>query len=132
MPGDRPRRILIVDDNGAIRSLLAAALEERGYCVVSAATGTSMRELLNSGGIDAVVMDIRMPEEDGRSLALHAKGLMLPTVMMSGSGEEFGFAQSHGIPLLRKPFRIQALFAALDAQWRATSAGQARPNVQNE
>ena len=125
MPIDCPGHILIVDDNGAIRTLLAEALEERGYRVASAATGSSMRDILNSGGIDAVILDIRIPEEDGHSLALHAIELGLPTIMMSGSGEEIGFAEIHGVALLRKPFRMQELFAALDAAM-GSSSGAAR------
>lgn len=115
MPTDCRGHILIVDDNGAIRSLLAEALKDRGYRVASAATGSSMRGFLDSGGIDAVVLDLRIPEEDGHLLALHVIERGLPTIMMSGSGDETGFAESHGVPLLRKPFRMQELFAALDA-----------------
>jgi DNA-binding response OmpR family regulator len=115
VPKNRSRQILIVDDDGTIRTLLSAALEECGYRVVSAASGVSMREVLVHGGIDAVVLDVRMPEEDGHSLALHAQDLGLPVVMMSGSGEEIAFAERLGLQLLRKPFRMQELLVALDA-----------------
>ena len=114
MSDDRQRHILIVDDDGTIRTLLTAALEERGYRVTAAAGGAAMRVLLNRGGIDAVILDIQMPDEDGRSLAIHAKGLALPVVMMSGSGEANTFADGLGLQLLRKPFRVQELWAALD------------------
>jgi two-component system, OmpR family, response regulator len=113
--GNQPRQILIVDDDGTIRTLLAAALEEGGYRVIAAASGLSMRELLIQGGVDAVVLDVQMPEEDGHSLALHAQDLGLPLVMMSGSGDAVAFAERLGLQLLRKPFRMQQLFAALDA-----------------
>jgi DNA-binding response OmpR family regulator len=115
VPSNRPRQILIVDDDGTIRTLLAAALEERGYRVIAVANGLSMRDVLIHGGIDGVVLDVRMPDEDGHSLALHARELGLAVVMMSGSGEEIAFAERLGLQLLRKPFRMQQLFGALDA-----------------
>jgi len=121
---DRPRHILIVDDNGGIRVLLAAALEERGDRVTSAASGSSMRELLKHDRVDAVVLDLRMPGESGHSLALHARGLRLPVVLISGSDEEIEFAKRHGLQLLRKPFRIPQLFAALDAALASGIYGQ--------
>jgi DNA-binding NtrC family response regulator len=121
---DRPRHILIVDDNGGIRGLLTAALEERGDRVTSAANGTSMRDQLNHERVDVVVLDIRLPGEDGHSLALHAKALRLPVVLISGSDDEIGFAKRHGLQLLRKPFRLPQLFDALDAALASRIYGQ--------
>jgi two-component system, NtrC family, nitrogen regulation response regulator NtrX len=111
---DRPRRILIVDDNGGIRALLTEALEERGYHVASAASGTAMREMLSRDRVDVVVLDVWMPGEDGHSLALHAKELRIPVVLITGSNEEIEFARTHDFQLLRKPFRMPQLFDALD------------------
>ncbi|MGO8917799.1 MAG: response regulator [Stellaceae bacterium] len=112
---NRPRHILVVDDNGAIRGLLTAALEERGDRVTSAAGGVSMRDVLSRDRVDVVVLDVRLPGEDGHALALHAQALGLPVVLISGGGEAIGFAERNGLTLLRKPFRMPQLFDALDA-----------------
>ena len=112
---DRRRHILVVDDNGAIRGLLTVALEEHGDRITSAAGGSSMRDILKLDPVDVVVLDIEMPGESGRSLALYAKELRLPVVLISGNHESIEFAEHHGFELLRKPFRLQQLIDALDA-----------------
>ena len=123
---DRPRHILIVDDNGSIRSLLTAALEERGDRVTSAASGTSVRDLLSRERVDVVVLDVRLPGEDGHSLALYAKERGCPVVLISGSGEGAGFADEHGLKLLRKPFRMSDLFSALEEALTSADGGGRR------
>lgn len=111
---DRPRHILIADDNGSIRSLLTAALEERGDRVTSVVSGALVRDALSGDRIDVAVLDVQMPGEGGHSLALHAKELGLAVVLISGSDEDDGFAEKHGLRLLRKPFRLPQLFEAMD------------------
>ena len=62
-------------------------LEEHGFRTTSANSGIAMREVLAGDGlpVDAVVLDCLMPGELGPALALHAKSLHLPVVMISGS-----------------------------------------------
>src|SRR5690242_18573101 len=107
--------ILIVDDNAALGALLAQTITERGNRVTSAVNGASMRDLLGREHFDVVVVDVRFSGEEGRLLALDAKELRLPVVLMSGSDERIDFAQRYGLPLLRKSFRIGQLFVAMDA-----------------
>ena len=71
--------------------------------------------------VDAIVLDAVTPAENGASLALHAKDLRLPVVMISGSPEIISFAAEHGLQLLRKPFRAEELYTALD---KALSSGE--------
>lgn len=110
----RPRHVLVVDDNDAVRTTLSDVLEGHGVRVTSAGDGISMRECLRRDNIDAVLLDIRMPGEDGYSLALYAKELRLPVIIMSGNDDELEFADRLNLPLLRKPFRIEELLDALD------------------
>lgn len=121
---DRLRHVLVVDDDGNIRGLLSAALEDRGDRVTSVADGRSMRDVLSRDRVDVVVLDIRLPGEDGHSLALHAQELGLPVILISGSGEATEFAQKHRLTLLRKPFRLQDLFDALAAALASRSGGE--------
>jgi DNA-binding response OmpR family regulator len=58
-------KILVVDDEKNIRTLYEAELSDEGYDVVTAASAKEAYELLENGVFDVVVLDIRMPEEDG-------------------------------------------------------------------
>ena len=75
-----------------------------------------------------MVLDVWLPGEDGHSLALHAKELGLPVVLITGSNEEIAFAERNGLQLLRKPFRMPQLFDALEAAWASGIPG-ARDNA---
>jgi len=61
-------RILVVDDEADIRSLLGEILSEEGYEVVSAANAAQARERRRASDPDLVLLDIWMPDADGISL----------------------------------------------------------------
>jgi len=61
-------RLLIVDDDNDIRTLLAEQLGRAGYQVSTAADGTSMRQLLEREHVDLIVLDLNLPREDGLTL----------------------------------------------------------------
>lgn len=120
-----PKHILIVDDDGDVRDVVTAMLREHGYRVSAALGGASMRALLKGDDpVDAIVLDALMPGESGKDLALHAKELRLPVVMISGSPEPVEFAAENGLQLLPKPFRMQQLFEALDEAIGSGEFGQ--------
>lgn len=115
MKTPQSKHILVVDDDGDVRDVIVAILREDGYRVSVALGGESMRALLkDDDGIDAIILDALMPGESGRSLALYAKELRLPVVVVSGSPEQIEFAVKNNLQLLKKPFRMQELFDALD------------------
>ncbi|MFL5257876.1 MAG: response regulator, partial [Rhodopila sp.] len=70
--------------------------------------------------VDAVILDCIMPGELGPELALHAKSLRLPVVMISGSPDAMEFADENGFQFLAKPFHFDDLIAALE---KALSSG---------
>ena len=115
--------ILVVDDEDGVRDILVAMLEEQGFRTTSAGSGIAMREVLVGDGlpVDAVVLDCLMPGELGPDLALHAKSLRLPVVMISGSPEAMEFADENGFQFLVKPFHFDDLIAAIE---KALSSGQ--------
>jgi two-component system OmpR family response regulator len=107
--------ILVVDDNDGVRDVVAALLEDRGYRVSAAEDGRAMRRLLASGQrVDAVILDAIMPGESSASLAEYLKARGLPIVMISGSRDAIEAAERKRLPLLRKPFTMRQLYAALD------------------
>ena len=83
-------KILVIDDNLRDRELLAAVLEERGYEVILADNGGTGLMLCHRQDPDAVVLDLRMPEMDGRSVLqqLRTPHPPLPVVVFSGEGTD--------------------------------------------
>jgi two-component system, NtrC family, response regulator PilR len=70
-----PPRILLVDDEPSIRQLLAYRLKREGYDVRLAENGRDAIALLERGGVDLLVSDIRMPDMSGVEVLRHAKDL---------------------------------------------------------
>jgi DNA-binding NtrC family response regulator len=76
--------------------------------------------------VDAIVLDAVTPAENGASLAPHAKDLRLPVVMISGSHDIMSFAAEDGLQPVRKSFRAEELYAALDKALSSGEFGQRR------
>ncbi len=86
---DEPIRILIVDDDPALRSLIRDFLATHGYLAFEADGGQQMRQLLDRERIDVVVLDVMMPGEDGLSLARSISTRPdLAIIMVSALGSE--------------------------------------------
>ena len=83
-------RILVVDDEADIRSLLEEILAEEGYEVVVAANAAEARKQYGTANPDLVLLDIWMPDADGISLlrewSANKSKPACPVVMMSGHG----------------------------------------------
>ena len=62
-------RLLIVDDDPSVRGMLREYLEDHAYAVAEAGSGAQMRECLERELPDAVLLDLRLPGEDGLTLA---------------------------------------------------------------
>src|SRR6476646_1711251 len=89
MTQDAPR-ILLVDDEQAIQTLLAYPLRKEGYEVVSATTGREALERFRDGRFDLVVLDVMLPQVDGFDVCreLRAKSTV-PIIMLTAKAEEF-------------------------------------------
>ena len=116
------RRVLVVDDEDAVRRLVSAVLERQGYAVRQAPNGREALALLHTGvEFDLVVSDVIMPEMGGRELGRHLRTLhpQLPVLFMSGySHEEMdvqGGMLEEGLVLLPKPFNVGQLLKAVRA-----------------
>jgi CheY-like chemotaxis protein len=99
----RPARVLLVDDNA--HGLLArkTVLEELGYQVMSAASGSAALEVSDKQEIDVIVTDYRMPSMDGVALitALRQRNFSKPIILLSGFLSHLGLTkQSTGADLL--------------------------------
>jgi DNA-binding response OmpR family regulator len=83
-------KILVIDDDARDRDLLAAVLTKRGYEVILADNGGTGLMLCHRRTPDAVVLDLNMPEIDGRSILRQLRILhpTLPVVVFSGHSTE--------------------------------------------
>ena len=113
-----PARILVVDDNEALRENLQEALELEGYEVAVAADGVAaLARLREDSRFAAVLLDLMMPGMDGRELLAQIRGdgrlAGLRVVMTTG---QTGARARAGVPadaFLTKPFGVRELLAAL-------------------
>jgi DNA-binding response OmpR family regulator len=81
--------ILVVDDEPQIRSLLTEYLTQNGMRVSSASTGREMMQILEDETIDLVILDLRLKDEDGMSLArVLRERFAIPVIMLTGVREE--------------------------------------------
>jgi EAL domain-containing protein (putative c-di-GMP-specific phosphodiesterase class I)/ActR/RegA family two-component response regulator len=81
-------RVLLVDDDDAVRNALRRVLEHRGYRVVSCSSGSEALEQLAGGGYyDAMVSDVRMPGMSGLRLlrSVREHDLDLPVILVTGN-----------------------------------------------
>ncbi len=113
-PNSKPT-VLIVDDEPAIRRLLAASLRSDGYDVIEASDGQdAIRAVEEADALDVVVSDIYMPYVNGFSLAtaLHESRPDLSIVFMSGYPVDHALISAKTY-LLRKPFLRSELLSTV-------------------
>ena len=107
---------LVVDDDPAIRELVAHTLKRANFSVLTANSGLEAISLLQSHNnkIDLVVTDIEMPGMSGLELStrLIALGLKIPILFISG-GPVLGLNECVDIGFVSKPFIIGTLLAEL-------------------
>ena len=121
-------KILVIDDNLRDRELLAAVLEERGYEVSLADNGGTGLMLCHRQDPDAVVLDLRMPEIDGRSVLRQLRTLQpsLPVVVFSGHGTqevEQAVLDEGATAFIQKEFSLHQLGLALQEVLPSPSKG---------
>jgi two-component system, OmpR family, response regulator MprA len=122
-------KILVVDDERAVRDSLRRALELEGYDVELAADGEEALERLSSNGEpDAVILDILMPKMDGLEVCrrLRREGHRLPVLMLTARDEvenRVSGLDAGADDYVTKPFALEELLARMRALLRRTSSG---------
>jgi DNA-binding NtrC family response regulator len=71
----RPAKILVVEDDAAMREMMREALEEDGHAVETAEGGRSGVERVRQGGVDLVISDVKMPDLDGLDMMREMKAV---------------------------------------------------------
>ncbi|MCL1038840.1 two-component system response regulator OmpR [Shewanella corallii] len=121
--GQETSKILVVDDDMRLRSLLERYLVEQGYQVRAAGNAEQMDRLLERENFHLLVLDLMLPGEDGLSICrrLRQQGNQLPIVMLTAKGDEVD--RIIGLELgaddyLPKPFNPRELLARIKAVMR--------------
>jgi two-component system cell cycle sensor histidine kinase/response regulator CckA len=118
-----PLRILVADDEPAVREGLAELLRVQGHTVVEVADGQQALEALSRNDIDLALVDLLMPTLNGRDLLDAFDGSPpCPVVVITGRGAETdadALVARGASSLLIKPFQIRALNAALEQAYYA-------------
>ncbi len=113
-----PIRILLAEDEDAMRAYLARALEKSGYEVVAVDRGTAALPLLKTERFDLLLTDIVMPEMDGIELAQHCGKVSPDTQVMFITGfSGVTLRAGEAVPrakLLSKPFHLRDLVLEVD------------------
>jgi two-component system, OmpR family, response regulator MprA len=118
-----PNRVLIADDDRAIRESLARALELEGYDVATVVDGVEALTRVRRDSFDALVVDVMMPGVDGLAVCrvLRAEGDRTPVLMLTARVEtpdRVAGLDAGADDYLPKPFELDELFARLRALLR--------------
>jgi putative nucleotidyltransferase with HDIG domain len=129
----RPARILVVDDESPVRSMIGATLQRQGYDVHQAVSGSQAIEVLSQGPYDLVLTDIVMQDGNGITLLerIHAEQPQLPVVMVSAIHDisvAIDSMRRGAYDYLLKPFEREHLVATVQ---RALDHRQALQESQN-
>jgi DNA-binding response OmpR family regulator len=117
---------LIVDDDAALRSTLAEQLEVDGEFLPAEAGSAAEAEAMLTAAdarYDAVLLDIGLPDGDGRDLCVRLRkhGLRMPIIMLTGADAEQDVVRgldAGANDYIAKPFRLNELLARVRAQLR--------------
>jgi two-component system response regulator MprA len=115
--------ILVVEDDHELRGLIVRGLAEEGYRATGAATGHDALARLELRPPDALIVDIGLPDSDGRDLtqALRARGITAPVLFLTARdslAERLSGFDAGGDDYLTKPFAFEELLARLGALLR--------------
>jgi two-component system OmpR family response regulator len=135
MSDTTPIKLLLVDDEAALREPLAEYLSRQGFLVSQAASAADARNHLRDDTPDLALLDIMMPGEDGLSLCRHlTEARAIPTIFLTARGEatdrivglEIG-ADDYVV----KPFEPRELVARIRSVLRRSARGPA-DKLENE
>lgn len=110
------RRILIVDDEPAVREVIASVLTDEGYAVQTAADGRIALEMIASAPPDLLITDVMMPHVDGWAVLAHVREQtpILPVILMSAADPRIWprpTLDPDHTDFLTKPFALNDLLA---------------------
>lgn len=119
------KQILVIDDDLYIGNMLESALEENGYGVLRAYSGTEALLVLEKEKPDLVLLDLMLPGLSGEELLPKIKGV--PVIVVSakvGIDDKVNLLLGGAVDYITKPFEIKELLARITVQLRHISDRQ--------
>ena len=117
-----PARILVVDDEAQVRTLLRNLLEVEGYAVSEAASGHQMHSLLETQPVSLVTLDLNLAGEDGLALARETRAKHdIPIIMITakaGDTDRIIGLELGADDYITKPFNVREVLARIRAVLR--------------
>ena len=128
-------RILLVDDDAAVRQVIEKALTQQGHTVTTAGNGMKALRLLEASSFELVISDVVMPDMEGLQLLREIRKIPTPPVVIVISGGGRGSAAEYldlatrfgAAATLTKPFALEAL---TDAVARVLGSGDSHGSGQ--
>jgi DNA-binding response OmpR family regulator len=124
------RSILVVEDDDLLRGALVRGLREEGFVVEAVVSGTDAIERVEAIAPDGLVIDIGLPDTDGRDLcqALRARGIQTPVLFLTARDalvDRIAGFDAGGDDYITKPFAFVELVARLQAVLRRSGGDEA-------
>ncbi|WP_128932179.1 response regulator FixJ [Bradyrhizobium zhanjiangense] len=118
------RRILVIDDDAALRDSLAFLLDVNGFYVATYETATAFLNDVASGPVDCIVSDILMPGMSGLELVRKVKAgrVDCPVVLITGHGDvslAVEAMKAGAVDFIEKPFEVEVLLRAINSALKA-------------
>src|SRR5262245_11338254 len=122
--------VLIVEDDDELRGVLGRGLREEGFAVDAVADGGALLDRVERTSPDVLVIDIGLPDADGRDLcqALRARGIQTPVLFLTARDalvDRIAGFDAGGDDYLTKPFALVELVARLQAVLRRSGVEEA-------
>lgn len=116
------KKVLLVEDEEKLVSVIKSFLESKGYVVIPAMDGKKALELFDSNNFLMVLLDLMLPVIPGEEVckAIRRKS-MVPIIMLTAKADEADMLQGLGIgadDYITKPFSLKALYARMEAVLR--------------
>src|SRR4051812_7398286 len=119
-------RVLVVEDDLELRTVLLRGLDEEGFAAAGVGTGAEVLDRVERDGADLLIVDIGLPDADGRDVcqALRAQGVQTPVLFLTArnavTDRVTGFSAG-GDDYVTKPFAFPELVARVNALLRRAS-----------
>jgi len=118
------KKILIVEDEEKIVTVVKSFLESKGFLVFSAENGKKALEIFSKENVAFVLLDLMLPELSGEEVCKSIRKISrVPIIMLTAKSDEADMLQGLGIgadDYITKPFSLKALLARMEAVMRRT------------
>ena len=127
-------KLLLVEDEAPIRTLMRMALTTAGYAALEMSDGRTLIETLEQGGIDLILLDVMLPGEDGFTLLDKIRRYQVPVIFVSARSQladKVQALQAGADDYIPKPFEMMELLARVESVLRRTGRKNSVLKFQN-